>query len=99
MIIFNYVDNNKQLGGAQMKNLRYYRKALGLSQEELAKAVGISRYSILDYENSRISPTIEVGQKIAEVLKVSLDDLIDSATNPTPPPAGSEALQGEMKTD
>jgi len=82
-----------------MKNLRYYRKALGLSQEELAKAVGISRYSILDYENSRISPTIEVGQKIAEVLKVSLDDLIDSATNPTPPPAGSEALQGEMKTD
>lgn len=77
-----------------MKNLRYYRKAARLSQEELAHAVGISRYSILDYENSRISPTIEVGKKIAEVLKVSLDDLIDGAINPTLTPAGSQAQQG-----
>ena len=76
-----------------MKNLKYYRKASGLSQEELARIVGISRYSILDYENGRLSPTIEVGKKIADALKVSLDDLINSAANPTPPPAGSVVRQ------
>lgn len=78
-----------------MKNLRYYRKARNMSQDELARAVGISRYSILDYENSRISPTIEIGQKIAEVLNVSLFNLIGSASNPTLTPAGLESLQGE----
>ena len=75
-----------------MKNLRYYRKSRNMSQDELARAVGISRYSILDYENSRISPTIEIGQKIAEVLNVSLFNLIGSASNPTLAPAGSECF-------
>lgn len=76
-----------------MKNLKYYRKAKKLSQGELARAVGISRYSILDYENGRISPTIEVGMKIAEVLEVSLDTLIGNSLNPMSTPAGSQGVQ------
>ncbi|EFO68432.1 helix-turn-helix transcriptional regulator [Lactobacillus iners] len=45
-----------------------YRKALGLSQHKLAKAVGLKRRSIMAYENKTISPTVETAYKICKVL-------------------------------
>ncbi|MCT7843410.1 MAG: helix-turn-helix domain-containing protein, partial [Lactobacillus iners] len=44
-----------------------YRKALGLSQHKLAKAVGLKRRSIMAYENKTISPTVETAYKICKV--------------------------------
>lgn len=44
------------------------RKELGLSQNKLAKAVGLKRRSIMAYENKTISPTVETAYKICKVL-------------------------------
>lgn len=58
-----------------MKRLAEIRKAKGFTQERLAEAIGVSRYSIMDYERCRISPTIEIAEKIAHVLGSSLSEL------------------------
>ena len=68
-----------------MKHLAKIRKAKGFTQEQLADAIGVSRYSIMDYEKCRISPTLEVAEKIAFVLELSLPELL----NPPQPLATS----------
>lgn len=76
-----------------MQRLAEIRKAKGFTQDQLALAVGISRYSIIDYEKCRISPTIEVAEKIATVLNSSLLELNPpqpSAQQPEEPGAEAE---------
>lgn len=59
------------------------RKAAKLSQEQLANIVGVSRFSIIEYEKGRTSPTLEIASKIANALGcASVDEL-----NPTQPPS------------
>lgn len=56
--------------------IRYYRKLSDLTQEQLANIVGIRRETISSYENNKTSPTLEDLMKIAESLKVEVDDLV-----------------------
>ncbi|MDO5116556.1 MAG: helix-turn-helix transcriptional regulator [Synergistaceae bacterium] len=67
-----------------MKYLKHYREEKGLTQSALAEMVGISRFSIMDYENCSKSPTLETARKIASALGVELD-FLDGSKNPTPP--------------
>lgn len=53
------------------------RKSLGYSQEELAHLVKISRTHMGHIEQGRKSPSLEVMERIAKVLKVSLSELFD----------------------
>lgn len=46
------------------------REELGISQKELADAVGIAQSTLCDYEQGRNKPSISVAVKIADVLKV-----------------------------
>lgn len=76
-----------------MKNLKSIREDAHLTQQRLAEMTGLSRFSIIDYENCRVSPTVEKAQAIAAALGVSLAALTNDTTNPiqTPPnetPAG-----------
>jgi transcriptional regulator with XRE-family HTH domain len=64
-----------------MEHLKRLRDAAGLSQDELAEKLGMSRYSIISYENGKTSPSLEVLKKIAQALHCSLFDLV--AENPT----------------
>lgn len=52
-----------------------FRKALGLSQAKLAKAVGLKRRSIMAYENKTISPTLETAYKICKVLDKDIKEV------------------------
>ncbi len=52
--------------------LRSRRVALGLSQEALAEAVGVSARSVNRWEQGRALPQIEVRRKLAEVLGIAL---------------------------
>ena len=52
-----------------------FRKALGLSQHRLAKAVGMKRRSIMAYENNTISPTLETAYKICKVLNKDIKEV------------------------
>ena len=60
-----------------MKNLRLKsaRAAKDLSQEELARAVGVSRQTISAIEKGDFNPTIRLCVKICQTLDRTLDDL------------------------
>ena len=60
------------------EKLKELRKEKGLTQEELAKEIFVSRTLISKYENGAIYPTKENAIKIAEFFKVDLSYLIDS---------------------
>jgi len=50
------------------------------------------------WRNGISKPPLEILPELCEFLGCTFNDLLKTP-NPTPPPAGSEALQGEMKTD
>lgn len=58
------------------KNIKKYRTEKGISQDELAKKVGIHPTHLSRYERGLSVPSVEVAQKLSEVLKMSLDELI-----------------------
>ncbi|MDY6146355.1 MAG: helix-turn-helix transcriptional regulator [Peptoniphilaceae bacterium] len=66
-----------------------FRKEKGLSQNSLAKSVGLKRRSIMAYENHTISPTLETAYKICKVLGKDikevflLDEVIEGEENGT----------------
>ena len=61
----------------QMKNLKLKsaRAALDLSQEQLAKAVGVSRQTINAIEKGDYNPTINLCISICKALNKTLDEL------------------------
>ncbi len=61
----------KQLG----KRIQKRRKEIGLTQEELADKIGVSRQYMGFIEQARNVPSVEVLEKIARNLKISLSDL------------------------
>ena len=56
-------------------NLRFLRKELNLSQEEMANRVGLNRGNIASYENGSAEPKICNLLKFAKIFGVSLLDL------------------------
>lgn len=60
-----------------MKNLRLKsaRVAKDMSQEDLAKAVGVSRQTINSIEKGDYNPTIKLCISICKVLDKTLDEL------------------------
>ena len=62
-----------------MKGLRSVRKKLGLSLVELEKITGIDASSLSRYEREEVVPSIEMAQKIAKALNISVDELINGS--------------------
>ena len=58
------------------KNIRFFRKAKGITQSDLSKEIGISRNTIVNFETSRRDPRIKDLRKIAKALNVSIEELI-----------------------
>ena len=56
-------------------NLKYLRKLRGLTQEEFANKLGIKRSLIGAYEEERAEPRLDVLEMVAEMYKLSLDEL------------------------
>lgn len=52
-----------------------FRNEKGLSQVELAEAVGVSRVAVSSWENDRAKPTAKMERLLAEVLGCRLSDL------------------------
>lgn len=59
-------------------NVRRLRKARGMSQDELADAVGIQTPAISHIENRRSNPTLTTLEGIAAALGVRFGDLFRS---------------------
>jgi transcriptional regulator with XRE-family HTH domain len=58
------------------KRLTEVRKAGKISQDALAKMVGVHGAVIGRYERDEVKPSIEVATQIAEALNISLDYLV-----------------------
>ncbi len=56
-------------------NLISLRKNLGLSQDELAEKIGVSRQTLSKYETGESLPDIEKCRLLADIFGVSMDDL------------------------
>ncbi len=52
------------------------RKSQGYSQEKLAELIGVSRTHMGHIEQGRKSPSLELLEKIAKVLKAKVSELI-----------------------
>ena len=58
------------------ENIKKLRIALGISQVELAKKLGVSKQCISNWENDNIQPSIEMLIKIAKYFAVPVDELL-----------------------
>jgi len=63
------------------KNLIQLRKMHQMTQEALAEKVGVTRQAIAKWEAGDSVPDLQTGQKLAEVLNVSLDELVSFETD------------------
>ena len=61
-------------------NLSELRRMHGMSQEELADKIGVSRQTLSKYENGESLPDIEKCKQIADVFGVSIDDMLNYGT-------------------
>lgn len=70
LIILNIMTHERI--GNRLKELR---TDLGMTQAELAEAVGVARVSIVAIENGRFLPTIETALLISRALNVPVEDI------------------------
>jgi len=66
-------------------HIRYYRKKMGLTQEELARKLNVSRPMLSKWENGTSVPDLEAVVKLSELFGVSIDRLL-----------GKEEAKGDM---
>ena len=69
-----------------MNRIRQVRSKKGITQAELANAIGMSRQGLAYYENNQREPKLETWQKLADYLGVSvpyLQGFSDSLANGT----------------
>ncbi len=55
--------------------IKELRARYDLTQDDLAKKVGVRRETILYLEKGRYNPSLKLAHEIAKVLKTTIDDL------------------------
>lgn len=75
--------------------VRTYRKAKGLTQEALAKAIGVSKTTITGYELGYREPDVEKIKLLSDALGVTGDDLLNTGFSKTKkaPSVSDEAMR------
>ena len=59
-----------------MKNrIEEIRKERGVLQDELAKAMGVSRQTISSHENGRYNPSIMLAYRIAKYFNMTIEEV------------------------
>jgi putative transcriptional regulator len=56
-------------------HLRDLRAARGMTQQELADAIGVTRQTVIAIEGDKYSPSLETAFRIAEVFGVPLEQV------------------------
>lgn len=62
-------------------NISQLRKTLGLSQEQLAEQIGVSRQSISKWETGQSAPELEKLVALSRVFGVSTDELLGNSAS------------------
>ena len=77
------------------ERLRRLRESRGLTQRELAEAIGVSRQAIGLYEAGEREPDLSTLQKLARALGTSMSYLVGETDDPSPPPQMGVAAHRE----
>lgn len=56
-------------------SIRSLRKAAGLTQEDLAQALGVTRQTINAIENNKYAPTLGLAMRLARFLNTPVEDI------------------------
>lgn len=56
-------------------SVREHRKAAGLTQEDLASAMGVSRQTIISIEKGKYVPSLPLALKLARFFRCSTDEI------------------------
>lgn len=76
------------------ENLRAARKAAGLTQQQVADRIGVTKSTYCNYEKGKREPDVLKIWEIVRVLGVSGDDLLDTGFDEKKaPPLSDEALE------
>ena len=68
-----------------MRNrLKEQRTQRGLSQAEMAAALGVSRQTVISIENGRYLPSLPLAFRIARFFDLPLDNMYDPDAEETP---------------
>ena len=67
------------------KNFKYYREKNGLSQEDLANKLNVSRQAISRWENDWNIPDITNLQELCKLYNITMDELLSDTINEDPP--------------
>lgn len=62
-------------GGSIKTNVRQYRTAAGLTQQQLADRVHVSARTIISIEKGQYSPSLMLAYRMARVFGVSVEEL------------------------
>lgn len=58
------------------KNIKFFREKKDITQSELADKLCVTRQAVSNWENGKTEPDIEMLNKIASVLEISIEELI-----------------------
>ncbi len=61
--------------GRIRNRIKEYRARYGLTQEQLANAVGVRREIIVHMENDRHSPSLDLAFRIVRTLRAGVEDI------------------------
>jgi len=81
------------------QRLRTARKAKGLTQEELAEHVRMTKGTISNYENNHSTPPNDMLRQLADILNVTTDWLLGRTNTATPYAAAAAAAQDHRSLD
>ena len=58
------------------KNIKKFREQKNISQVELAEKLNVTRQAVSNWERGKTQPDIDTLHKIADILEISIDELI-----------------------
>ncbi len=78
----------------EFNNLKLYRKQSGLTQEQVAEKLGVSRQAVAKWENGESLPDIENIIALSDLYGTSVDFLVRNMTQPVSDPEGRRHMFG-----
>lgn len=81
-------------------NIIQFRKAMGLSQEQLAEQLGVSRQAISKWETGQSVPELEKIVALSRIFGISTDALLGNIhENQTDSPASAASIDGYIRAN
>ncbi len=74
-------------------HLREFRELHGLSQEDVAKTLNVSRQAISKWENNRAYPDIENLKLLSQLYNVSIDELLNNTSKSNDLPRNNSSCE------